>query len=302
VGRDLTGIVKNMPDLDYRKAPGYGSTALKWFIEEVPAQAKHWIDHPEDAPTFEGSELGTFVHALVLDQPHRFIVKDWSYTSKAGKSRAAEVLEEHGGPKEFTGTADEFATEFAAVGVSLISESDHKLAKGMAEGARRHPTIRAMLEQPGSAECSVFAEVDGIRGKGRFDWLPDPSERRLTALDLKTAFSAHPAKFTKNAARLEYGVQHVHYLDILNAVSGPMPYGMEPTMLFAVIDKRPPHLTSLIGLPEMWIQTARERTKRARDVIRECEESGVWPDYGDGIHFIDPPTWYLIGDEDQEIH
>lgn len=303
----LEGIIRDLPDADYRAAPGYGSTALKWFLEEVPAQAKHWIDHPEDAPTFEGSELGTFTHALVLDQPHGFIVKDWSYSTKAGKSRAAEILAEHGGPKDADLDAAGFAAAFTEVGVSLIGEADYKLAKGMAEGVLRHPTIRAFLEQPGSGECSVFAEVEGVRCKARFDYLPDPSGKRMTAIDLKTAFSAHPAKFTKNAARFEYGVQYAGYLDVLNAVIGPMPLGMEPTLLFAVVDKRPPHFTSLIGLPELWSQKAQERVTKARRIIRECEErerSGdpnAWPDYGPGIHYIDPPTWYLIADEDQEI-
>jgi len=299
----LTGrIVKNMPDAEYRQAPGYGSTALKWFIEEVPAQARHWIDHPEDAPTFDGSELGTLTHALVLDQPHGFIVKDWNYSTKVGKARAVDVLTEHGGEGDASLDAAGFAEAFAAAGVSLVTEADFALAKGMAEGARRHPTVRAMLEQPGSAECSAFAEVDGVLCKARFDYLPDQSERRITAIDLKTAFSAHPLKFTKNAARLDYGVQHVSYLDVLAEIMGPMPHDMQPELLFAVVDKRPPHFTALIGLPEIWVQKARERTQRARRVIRECQESGVWPDYGTGIHYIDPPTWYLIGDEDEEIN
>lgn len=294
-------IIHGMPDAEYRAAPGYGSTALKWFIEEVPAQAKHWIDHPEDAPTFAGSELGVFTHALVLDQPHGFVVKDWAYNTKAGKARAAEVLAEHGGPEDAEFDAEGFGTAFAAVGVSLIGAADNALAKGMAEGALKHPTIRAILERPGSGECSVFATVDGVACKARFDYLPDVSDQRIVALDLKTAFSAHPAKFTKNAARLDYGVQHGSYLSVLNAALGPMPRGMEPELLFAVIDKRPPHFASLIGLPDVWVQRAKEKTARALRIIRDCEESGIWPDYGTGIHYIDPPTWYLIGDEDEEI-
>lgn len=294
-------IVHNMPDAEYRAADGYGSTALKWFLEEVPAQAKHWIDHPEDAPTFPAAELGTFTHAIVLDQPHGFVVKDWAYNTKVGKARAAEVLEEHGGPAGATDLdAAGFDEAFEAAGVSLISASDKKLAEGMAEGALRHPTIRAILERPGSAECSVFAEVDGVACKARFDYLPEPSDSRITALDLKTAFSAHPAQFTKNAARLDYGVQHTSYLRVLNEVLGPMPHGMEPEFLFAVVDKRPPHFASLVGLPTVWAIKARERTDKALSVIRECQESGIWPDYGTGIHYIDPPTWYLIGDEDTE--
>jgi len=267
----------------------------------VPAQAKHWIDHPEDLPSFDGSELGTFVHALVLDQPHGFIVKDWAYNTKAGKARAAEVLAEHGGPEDAELDAAGFAEAFAQAGVSLISEADHQLAKGMAEGVLRHETARAILESPGSAECSAFAVVDGVLCKARFDWLPEAGGRRQTALDLKTAFSANPRQFTKNAAKYEYAVQRATYLDVYNTITGPMPHGMEPELLFVVIDKRPPYLTSLIGLPEMWAQIGREKAARARSIIRECEASGMWPDYGSGIHYIDAPTWYVFASDEQEI-
>lgn len=296
----MSGIVPDMPDAEYRQAPGYGSTALKWFLEEVPAQAKHWIDHPEDAPTFDAAAFGLMVHAKVLGQPFPFLVKDWNLSSKAGKQRAAEVLAEHGGPEDADLDAKGFDEAFAAAGVALVSEADLELAKGCAEGALAHPTVRAILERPGSAECSAFAEIDGVKVKARFDWLPEQGERRRVALDLKTAFSAHPRKFVKTVANLEYAVQYAGYLDVLNAVTGPMPHGLEPELIFVAIDKRPPHLVALVGLPEVWKQIGREKVARARNVIAECEASGVWPDYGDGIHYLEPPTYYVMQAAEQE--
>lgn len=275
----LQGIIKDLPDSEYRAAPGYGSTAIKWFLEEVPAQAKHWIDHPEDAPSFDAAQVGTLVHALVLGQPHPFVVKDWDGRTKAGKERAEEA---------------------AARGLVPMSADDFVLAKGCAEGVLKHPTARAILERPGSGECSVFAEIDGVKVKARFDWLPDPSDRRMIALDLKTAWSAHPRKFVKNVANFDYAVQHAHYLDVYQAAVGPALVGMEPELLFCVIDKRPPHLVSLVGLPEMWAQIGREKVARARRIIRACEESGVWPGHGDGIHYIEPPSYYVYQAAEQE--
>lgn len=266
-------IVKDLPDADYRAAPGYGSTALKWFLEEVPAQAKHWIDHPEDLPGFDAANVGVLTHALVLNQPHPFVVKDWDARTKDGKVRAEEV---------------------AADGLIGLSVADFELAAGMAAGVRRHPTVAAILDKPGSAECSVFAMVDGVACKARFDWLPD--DPALPALDLKTALSAHPRKFTKNAANFEYAVQRAHYLDILENVERT-----RRELLIVAVDKRRPHLTSLIGIPEMWSQVASQKASKARRVIRDCETSGEWPGYGDGIHYIDAPTYYLFNAEDQEI-
>jgi hypothetical protein len=144
----------------------------------------------------------------------------------------------------------------------------------------------------------VFAEIDGVKVKARFDWLPDPSDRRLVALDLKSAWSANPRKFTKNVANFDYAVQHGHYLDVYQAANGPAMVGMEPELLFVAIDKRPPHLVALVGLPDVWARIGREKAARARATIAACQESGEWPDYGEGIHYIDPPTYYLYAAEE----
>lgn len=273
----LEGIIRDLPDAEYRAAPGYGSTALKWFLEEVPAQAKHWLDHPEDAPSFDAAPVGQLIHALVLDQPHPFVVKNWDGRTKEGKARAEEVAEQ---------------------GLIPLSQDDFTLAKGCAEGVLRHPTVRAILERPGSGEVSAFAEIDGVKVKARFDWLPEVSDKRMIVLDLKSALSAHPRKFVKNVANFDYAVQYGGYLDVLNAVLGPMPHGMEPELLFVAIDKRPPHLVSLNGLPEVWASIGREKAARARRIIAACQESGVWPDYGPDIHYLDMPTWYLYAAEE----
>lgn len=299
-------VVPGMPDPDYRRAPGYGSTALKWFLNEVPAQVKHWIDHPEDAETFDAAAVGTLTHALVLGQPHGYMVKDWNLSTKVGKARAAEILAEWGGPVDATALdAAGFDREFARVGVNLIASADFKLAQAMAEGALRNPLVRQMLEKPGSAECSAFAEVDGVKVKARFDWLPDVSDERLVAVDFKTAASAHPATFGRSVAKLDYAVQRGAYLDVLNAA---LALEQEPELVFIAIDKRRPHLVSFVGLEPMWQEKGREKAARARNVIRECEEReragdpDAWPDYGLGVHYLTAPTWYLIEDEEQEIN
>jgi hypothetical protein len=50
----------------------------------------------------------------------------------------------------------------------------------------------------------------------------------------------------------------------------------------------------------VWKQIGREKVARARKVIAECEQSGVWPDYGEGIHYIEPPTYYVMQAAEQE--
>lgn len=299
-------IVRDMPDAEYRRAPGYGSTALKWFLNEVPAQAKHWIDNPKDTPSFDGADIGTLTHALILGQPHPYMVKDWNLSTKVGKARAAEILANWGGPADATALdAAGFDREFAAVGIRLMSSSDMRLAKACAEGALRNRRLREMLEKPGSAEASVFAEVDGVKVKARFDWLPEPDGEQLVALDIKTAMTANPIKFGRTAANLEYAVQRSGYLDVLSAATR---LAMEPELLFAVVDKRPPHLVSLVGLDSPWPEIGKEKAAEARRIIRECEEReragdpDAWPDYGTDVHYIQPPAWYGMGPEDTEIN
>jgi hypothetical protein len=102
--------------------------------------------------------------------------------------------------------------------------------------------------------------------------------------------------FVKNVARFEYAVQRAHYLDVLETVEG-----RRRELLIVAVDKRPPHLTSLVGVPEMWGQIASDKAVKARRIIRECEASGVWPDFGDGIYYVDAPTYYVFDADEQDL-
>ena len=60
---------------------------------------------------------------------------------------------------------------------------------------------------------------------------------------------------------------------------------------FIFQSKNPPHLIKVAELDELALEIGRERNAFAREVFRDCTESGVWPDYGDDIETISLPAY-----------
>jgi hypothetical protein len=167
-----------------------------------------------------------------------------------------------------------------------------------AEAVLAHPTARALFDQPGHAEVSVFAEVDGVACRGRFDFLPEQGERRRVAVDLKTSRDASPRGFTRSIADYGYETQRQWYLDILDVITGPMPYGMEPEMVFVAVEKEPPNLVGVYQLPTIWTAMGATKAVEARRRYAECIETGVWPGYAQDVQLLSPPTWLVYQHEE----
>ena len=159
---------------------------------------------------------------------------------------------------------------------------------------------RALFSQPGDAEVSVFAEIDGVPVRARFDFLPEQTDRRRVAVDLKTTLDASFRGFEKSITAYRYDIQLGWYLSALDAAVGPMPHGLEPEFAFVAVQKNPPYLVAVHAITPQWAQMAAESAARARRIFAECIESGVWPGYPEEIQYHEPPTW-LVMQEEEEI-
>jgi hypothetical protein len=144
----------------------------------------------------------------------------------------------------------------------------------------------------------MFARIGDVDVRARFDFLPDQGERRRVAVDLKTARDASPRGFTRSIADYGYDVQRQWYLDALNTVTGPMPAGMEPEMVFVAVEKDPPYLVGIYQLPSIWTAMGATKARKARQVYAECTESGIWPGYSTDVQLLSPPTWLIYQHEE----
>jgi len=280
----LSGIVKGLPEWEYHNRPELSSTEARIILTETPAVYRWKKDHPPLVQPSKKFDIGSALHSKVLGTGYEAVVIP------------TDILASNGAAS--TTKAKKFIADARENGLIPLKQDDFQPIADMAEAVLRHTTARALLEQPGAAEASVFAQVDGIDVRARFDFLPEQGDRRRIAVDVKTTRDASERGFTRSIADYGYDVQRQWYLDALNAVAGPMPVGYEPELLFLAVEKEPPYLVGVYQLPTVWTEMGRVKAERARKVYAECVASGVWPGLPDEVTLVTPPTWYVYQHEE----
>lgn len=162
----------------------------------------------------------------------------------------------------------------------------------MAEAILGHPTAKALLEQPGDPEASVFAVDPETEEwmRARFDYLPHPGKSRTIAVDIKTTRkSADPRRFRNSVASYGYHQQDPWYRDALKLARGD-----DAVVTFVTVESYEPWLVSVSQLSATAVEKGRELNRAALDRWHHCRTTGLWPAYGEDIHVIDLPTWALM--------
>lgn len=268
------GIVHGMSDADYHSRPELSSTEARLLLQS-PAKYRWRKDNPpliDDSPKFD---IGKAVHAKVLGQGAEVVIveaEDWR--SKAARDARQEA--------RAAGKAPLLTREFEAV-------------NAMAEAVLANPTARALLSQPGDTEVSLFTDVDGVPTRSRFDFLPDRTDRRTVAVDLKTTVDASKREFESSVAKYEYAVQRAWYLDDWRVITGEL----DAEMIFVAVEKEPPYLVAKYQVPSVWAEKGHTMANRARQVWAECNASGVWPGYPEQIQLLDEPVWHVYDFEEK---
>lgn len=267
-------IVHGMSDIEYHARPEVSSTEARLVLQS-PAKYRWRKDNPpliDDSPKFD---IGKAVHAKVLGQGADVVVVD----ADDWRTKAARETREDA---RVAGKAPLLTREFEAV-------------NAMAESVLAHTTARAILSQSGDTEVSLFADVDGVPTRARFDFLPDKTERRTVAADLKTTTDASKKQFESSVARYEYAVQRAWYLDTLNATTGDE----TAEMVFIAVEKEPPYLVAVYQLPAVWAEKGHTMARKAAQTWRACTDSGVWPGYPDEVQLLDEPMWHVYDFEER---
>lgn len=281
------GIVKGMPEAEYHSRPELSSTEARLILDS-PAKYRWKKDHPPLVTPSKKFDLGSAIHSKVLGTGYEVaVIPD-------------EILSSNGAIS--TSAAKAFVADAREQGLVPLKREDFEPIDIQAEAVFAHPTARPLLEQAGAAEVSLFARVDDVDVRARFDFLPEQGERRRIAVDLKSARDASPRGFTRSIADYGYDVQRQWYLDALDAITGPMPAGLEPELVFIAVEKEPPYLVGVYQLPTMWTEMGRVKAKRARALYAECVASGVWPGYSPEVQLLSPPTWLVYQHEEDFPH
>jgi PDDEXK-like domain of unknown function (DUF3799) len=281
---DLKGIVRDLPEAEYHARPELSSTEARLLLQS-PAKYRWKKDHPPLIEPSKKFDLGTAVHTRVLGvgEPVAVIPEEMLASNGAASTKAAK----------------EFIADARTKGLVPLKQSDYEPTVQAAESVLAHPTARALFNQPGAAEVSVFATIDGVDVRARFDFLPDQGERRRVAVDLKTTIDASVNAFEKTVASYGYDVQRAWYLDALDEAEGPMPHGLEPELLFVAVEKEPPYLVAVHQLPTQWAEMGRVKAAKAREIFAECTANNQWPGYPEEVQLLTPPVWAVYEFEER---
>ena len=106
-------------------------------------------------------------------------------------------------------------------------------------------------------------------------------------LDVKTTERADPWAFGKTLGEYDYHCQADHYCEGFAIASGLDVFGM----LFAVIERDPPHACAVYAVDDEGLARARAANDEARRTYAQCVADDSWPGYPAGVQVITVPRW-----------
>lgn len=267
-------IFRDMPEAEYHARPELSSTGARRLLDS-PARYRYWADRRQPGKTV--FDVGSAAHARILGVGSPIVVYPDEHLTPTGRASTKQATVQ-------------WVDEQRAVGLIPVSPADVRHVEAMAESVLSNPTARAILEGITEREVSIFTNVEGVPVRARFDLY-----NGTRAGDLKTTRDASPKSFNRSVGSYGYHVQQRWYEDAHEAETGaPL-----ESFTFVVVESAPPHLVGVYSLDVMWQDLAKTQAKRARDLFRECTESGVWPGYE--AQTLTAPTWAVFDADDEEI-
>jgi hypothetical protein len=251
----------------YRSVKAVSKSDLDLFLD-CPAKFRAWEIGALNRESSDAMSFGTMLHSLVLSNRADWHVKPdgMTFASKEGK----EWRDSH---------ADK----------PIVSAADEAILRATARAINRHPHASRVLV--GRAEVSMFglhAET-GITLKGRADILEAGHGDGLSWItDLKTTRRADNKSCARAIAQYGYHRQAWMYRELArqNGINAPAFY-------FVFVQAGDVPLINVKRLSEQAIELGGLEIGRALRQLKQCRESGIWPDYsGSGdIGTVDLPTY-----------
>jgi hypothetical protein len=275
------GIVHDLDETEYHSHPALSSTGARQLLDS-PARFHYGQSHPQGHK--DAFDLGTAVHTKVLGAGHQVVTYPPEHLTPAGhaSTKAATV---------------EWVAEQRANGLVVISASTNDQVNAMAEAVLAHTTARALFEQEGNVESSVFATdpATGVDMRARFDFLPNFMEANPVAVDLKTTGKkATKLGFERSVLDWSYETQERWYHHTLKLATGnTIPFR------FVVVETAAPHLVAVHELDIVWQEMGDAKTRRALETFAECTASGVWPGYPEEVQMSSPPVYAIYQHEEE---
>lgn len=267
-------IDHSMPDDEYHARPELSSTQARDLLD-----SPHIYQYRKSVKrtTTLAMRVGSATHTKILGTGADVIYYPEEHLTPSGavSTKAATV---------------EWEKEQEASGKILIGRADAERIDRMSEAILADPDARRIMETITGREVSIFANVEGVDIRARFDMYDG-----IRGGDLKTTRDASPRGFNREVGQRGYHIQSRWYDDAHEAETG---HPLE-SFTFLAVESSAPFSVGVYELDVMWDDVAAGMTQKARALYRECTETGVWPGYG--AQTLTAPTWAVFDADEEEI-
>jgi hypothetical protein len=177
--------------------------------------------------------------------------------------------------------------EFAATNKekTILNAKEHARALEMRAAIEHNPCAAELFRQ-GRGESTIIWDDDGIRCKGRIDWiLPDGG-----LVELKTAKRVTPRAFASSCASLLYHAQLAFYSHGLTLAQGFRP----PSHTVVAIEKAEPYDVVVYRVGSEVLEAGARKVAKWLDKLKACRVDGRWPGIsGEGMIDLVFADWAL---------
>jgi exodeoxyribonuclease VIII len=264
------GFYKKLPMADYLAEDALSKSGLS----NLAISPAHFKARQIEPKTFAGADLGTAVHLLVLE-PERAEQIIFTPPKDTGRKSTNAY-------KEWVSSLDP--------GAIILSREEFEAAHYMRDAILSHPAASELLSN-GFPEVSMFhTGADGIRRKCRPDWMSDKAY-----VDIKTARSASPDGFGRQAYELHYHWSAFHTIDIGKHLNPDIEFFR---YYFVVVEKEAPWCVAVYETPGDLIELAAADIQSLYAQYRACIEYNTWPGYDSEVQQLKLPRWAYKKEEE----
>lgn len=261
---------KRNTNAEYHAGPGVsGSTLVKLMQTAAPAKAA------QPVPRSKALRLGSLLHTATLE-PHR-LAEEFAEVPHSMMTGAGAISSSK--------TAEAWKARQLEAGKEIVTPSELAEALAMAAAVHDHSTASQYVQAP-AIEVSGYFDADGVLVKIRPD-ARHPGAGWMACL--KSAQSAEPDVFARDAINYGYDLKAALQLDVGNALD---PFAEYTRFLWVVVEKCPPHLVAVYDAEDFLERgveqytAALARYRALLDVPRE-----EWPGYPEGVQPLQRPRW-----------
>lgn len=281
-----------LTNAEYHASDGISKSMLD-VVRQSPAHYHYrYLSGEYQSKTTPTLEFGSMVHSYVLEFDKFFAEYTRVPDNAPRRPTTAQLTAKK--PSDKTLEAIAWWEQFDAEnkGRKIVDNEELATLHAIRASILSNKTARKLLEN-GIAESSVYFTEPETETPCRVR--PDWYSSRDFIVDLKTTASAAPRAFGFSAAKYRYHVQAALYMDAFYHSFGEYPAGF----VFIAVEKEPPYICACyLATPAMLDAGGNAYLQDLRR-IKECQESGIWPAYGDGLMDMLFPNYKNNDDDNQ---